>query len=134
MELYRFLPLVVKWTEFQKKWHEPKFKNWEVHFTTGSQDGCSKIFDLLIDKGQPVMVQTPTYTGTLGAVSFLKIIFTLNFINDINISFYNHIEKLDVKNDVKNDVNTAVKNDVKKDVKNGVKNEVKNWDSFLRHF
>ncbi|XP_033208130.1 kynurenine/alpha-aminoadipate aminotransferase, mitochondrial-like [Belonocnema kinseyi] len=63
-----YLPLVAKWKELQKKWHNPKFENWDVHFTSGSQDGISKMFDMLIDVRDPVMVQIPTYSATLGAL------------------------------------------------------------------
>lgn len=67
-----YLPMIEKWKEFQKKWHSPKFENWDVHFTSGSQDGCSKIFDLFINSGDPVMVQIPTYTATIGAINPLQ--------------------------------------------------------------
>ncbi|OXU18971.1 hypothetical protein TSAR_007721 [Trichomalopsis sarcophagae] len=61
-------PLLKKWRELQSKWHSPPYADWDVHFVTGSMDGCSKIFELLIEEGTPVMLQTPTYTGILGAV------------------------------------------------------------------
>ncbi|XP_033217726.1 kynurenine/alpha-aminoadipate aminotransferase, mitochondrial-like isoform X2 [Belonocnema kinseyi] len=74
-----FIPLMAKWKEFQEKWHAPKFPNWDVHFVTGSQEGCFNIFELLINSGDAVMVQTPTFTGTLRAMlplqpDFLEII------------------------------------------------------------
>ena len=68
MFAHRYPPLVKKWREFQKKWHSPKTKDWDVYFTTGSMDGCNKAFQLLVEEGDPVMVQSPTYTGILGAV------------------------------------------------------------------
>ncbi|XP_043472014.1 kynurenine/alpha-aminoadipate aminotransferase, mitochondrial-like, partial [Leptopilina heterotoma] len=63
-----YLPLVDKWRKFQEQWHAPKFNDWDVHFTAGSQEGCSKIFELFINTGDSVMVQTPTYTATLRAI------------------------------------------------------------------
>ncbi|XP_051159721.1 kynurenine/alpha-aminoadipate aminotransferase, mitochondrial-like isoform X2 [Leptopilina boulardi] len=63
-----YLPLVEKWRNFQEQWHAPKFNDWDVHFTAGSQEGCSKIFELFINSGDSVMVQTPTYTATLRAI------------------------------------------------------------------
>ena len=35
----------------------------------GSQEGYCKILDLILNEGEPIMVQIPTYTATLGAVS-----------------------------------------------------------------
>lgn len=63
-----YLPLVEKWRNFQEQWHAPKFNDWDVHFTAGSQEGCSKVFELLINNGDSIMVQTPTYTATLRAI------------------------------------------------------------------
>ena len=59
-----------KWRNFQEKHHSPMYSNWDVHFTSGAMEGCSKLFDMLVDDGDAIMVQSPTYTGVLGAVSF----------------------------------------------------------------
>eukprot|EP01094_Clydonella_sp_ATCC50884_P004313 TRINITY_DN13341_c0_g1_i2.p1 TRINITY_DN13341_c0_g1~~TRINITY_DN13341_c0_g1_i2.p1 ORF type:complete len:319 (+),score=71.50 TRINITY_DN13341_c0_g1_i2:202-1158(+) len=40
--------------------------------TTGSQDGLSKAFDMLIDEGDPVLVEDPTYSGALAALLPLR--------------------------------------------------------------
>ena len=50
------------------------YSNWDVHFTSGAMEGCSKLFDMLVDDGDAIMVQSPTYTGVLGAVSFQTLI------------------------------------------------------------
>ncbi|XP_077280838.1 kynurenine/alpha-aminoadipate aminotransferase, mitochondrial isoform X1 [Temnothorax americanus] len=63
-----YAPLIEKWKEFQKIWHTPKRSDWEVVFTNGSMDGCSKIFEMMIDENDPVMIQVPLYIGILGAL------------------------------------------------------------------
>jgi DNA-binding transcriptional MocR family regulator len=40
-----------------------------VCFTTGSMEGCCKIFEMIIEKGEPLMLQSPTYTGIIGSVN-----------------------------------------------------------------
>lgn len=61
--------MVKKYREFQTRWHKPLTKTWDVAITTGSQDGCSKIFEMFIEAGDAVMVQIPAYAGITGAVS-----------------------------------------------------------------
>ncbi|XP_023245687.1 kynurenine/alpha-aminoadipate aminotransferase, mitochondrial-like isoform X2 [Copidosoma floridanum] len=61
-------PLLQKWREFQTKWHSPRYDDWDVQVTTGSMEGCSKIFELILNEGDPVMAQSPTYGGILTAV------------------------------------------------------------------
>ncbi|XP_058806903.1 kynurenine/alpha-aminoadipate aminotransferase, mitochondrial-like isoform X2 [Phymastichus coffea] len=63
-----YLPLIRKWREFQERHHSPGYADWDVHFSTGSMDGCCKIIELLLEEGEPMMAQSPTYTGVLGAV------------------------------------------------------------------
>lgn len=65
----RYLPLLKKMREFQEYWHKPIYKDWDVLFTSGSMDGCSKIFEMTLETGDPVMVQVPTYDGILNAVN-----------------------------------------------------------------
>ncbi|KYQ54212.1 Kynurenine/alpha-aminoadipate aminotransferase, mitochondrial [Trachymyrmex zeteki] len=62
-------PLLEKWKEFQKTWHSPKRNDWDVTFTCGSMDACEKVFQMLIDENDPVMLQMPTYTGVIGALA-----------------------------------------------------------------
>ncbi|XP_012267836.3 kynurenine/alpha-aminoadipate aminotransferase, mitochondrial-like [Athalia rosae] len=61
-------PLIKIWREYQQRWHSPPRDDWDVVTTTGGQDAASKLFDLFIDEGDAIMVQIPTYTGTLGAI------------------------------------------------------------------
>ena len=72
--------------EFQEYWHKPIYKDWDVLFTSGSMDGCSKIFEMTLETGDPVMVQTPTYDGILNAVNLLLYYsFTIFFLS---LSFF----------------------------------------------
>ncbi|KAG7206641.1 hypothetical protein KM043_000319 [Ampulex compressa] len=64
-----YSPLVKKWQEFQKTYHSPKREDWRIAFTVGSQDGCNKIFEMILEEGEPLMMQTPTYTGVLSSVA-----------------------------------------------------------------
>ncbi|KAL6440435.1 hypothetical protein ACFW04_003156 [Cataglyphis niger] len=63
-----YKPLLEKWKEFQKTWHTPMQNNWDIAITHGSLDGCNKVFEMIIDKNDPILVQSPTYTGVIGAL------------------------------------------------------------------
>lgn len=67
-----YAPLLEKWREFQKTWHTPRHNNWDVAFTCGSMDGCNKIFEMMIDENDPVMMQAPAFTGVIGALASLS--------------------------------------------------------------
>lgn len=53
--------------------------DWDVAFTCGSLDACNKIFEMMIDENESILLQTPTYTGTLGAVGSFRIISRRSF-------------------------------------------------------
>ncbi|XP_043266614.1 kynurenine/alpha-aminoadipate aminotransferase, mitochondrial-like isoform X2 [Venturia canescens] len=61
-------PLLTKYRGFQQKWHNPPVKELDVIFMPGSQEGFCKLLDLFLNEGEPIMVQTPAYTATLGAI------------------------------------------------------------------
>ncbi|XP_076283098.1 kynurenine/alpha-aminoadipate aminotransferase, mitochondrial [Lasioglossum baleicum] len=63
-----YLPLLKKMRDFQKYWYEPKQDHWDVIFTIGSMHGCAIVFEMLLEVGDPVMLQTPTYSGILNAL------------------------------------------------------------------
>eukprot|EP01096_Ripella_sp_DP13-Kostka_P000346 TRINITY_DN10404_c0_g1_i1.p1 TRINITY_DN10404_c0_g1~~TRINITY_DN10404_c0_g1_i1.p1 ORF type:complete len:458 (-),score=164.35 TRINITY_DN10404_c0_g1_i1:6-1304(-) len=42
--------------------------NWDICVTTGSQDGLSKLFDLLLDEEDVIITENPTYSGSLSAM------------------------------------------------------------------
>ncbi|XP_066602819.1 kynurenine/alpha-aminoadipate aminotransferase, mitochondrial-like [Prorops nasuta] len=67
-----FTPLIEQYRTFQKYWHSPKRNDWDVLITPGSQNGASKVFDMFIDEGQPVMIQAPTYPGIISSVAPLQ--------------------------------------------------------------
>ena len=58
-----------KWKELQKIWHSPKYSDWDVTITTGSQDGCNKMLEMIVNEGDPLMVQMPMYAGLLSSVN-----------------------------------------------------------------
>jgi len=62
------MPEMVAWArELQQKEHAiPRpAEDWEVAFTTGSQDGIAKACSMLLHKGQSVLVEEPCYPGAL---------------------------------------------------------------------
>ncbi|XP_015180246.1 PREDICTED: kynurenine/alpha-aminoadipate aminotransferase, mitochondrial-like [Polistes dominula] len=67
-----YLPLLKKYRELQCKWHNPKRTDWNVMFFAGSQDCCSKVFEMFLNEGDPIMVQSPTYTATINSLVSLN--------------------------------------------------------------
>lgn len=67
-----YQPLVEQWIKFQKTWHTPRRNDWDVAFTCGSMDGCNKIFEMMINENDPVMIQVPTFTGIIGSLAALS--------------------------------------------------------------
>ncbi|XP_064636608.1 kynurenine/alpha-aminoadipate aminotransferase, mitochondrial-like isoform X2 [Lineus longissimus] len=68
-------PLLSWLRELQKKLHDPPLFNSENKETktdlcmvSGSQDGLSKAFDMLVSRGDNVLVEIPCYPGTLTAL------------------------------------------------------------------
>ncbi|XP_066144034.1 kynurenine/alpha-aminoadipate aminotransferase, mitochondrial [Euwallacea fornicatus] len=58
-------PLLKKLKEFTLQLHNPP--NWQdkdLIMTNGSQDGISCTLDMLVEEGDPVLVQNPLYAGT----------------------------------------------------------------------
>lgn len=52
-----------------KKEHKYETRSdWELCLTNGSQDGLSKTFDLLLDEGDYLIVDNPTYSGALASL------------------------------------------------------------------
>lgn len=52
------------------------YNDWDVLFTSGSMEGCSKVFEMILEIGDSVMIQTPTYDGILNAVKVLICLLT----------------------------------------------------------
>ncbi|KAI4886304.1 hypothetical protein NFI96_016721, partial [Prochilodus magdalenae] len=70
------IPELVSWMkELQKRLHDPPTVNFspergqmELCVTTGSQEGLCKVFEMLVNPGDNVLLDAPTYSGTLAAL------------------------------------------------------------------
>ncbi|KAM9143625.1 kynurenine/alpha-aminoadipate aminotransferase, mitochondrial isoform 2-T3 [Pangshura tecta] len=70
------IPELLSWLkDLQKSLHNPPTANYspdqgqmEICVTTGSQEGLSKVFEMLIDPGDNILLDAPTYPGTLAAL------------------------------------------------------------------
>ncbi|NXD35166.1 AADAT protein, partial [Copsychus sechellarum] len=70
------IPELLSWLkDFQRTLHDPPTANYspeqgqmEVCVTTGSQEGLSKVFEMLINPGDNILLDAPTYAGTLAAL------------------------------------------------------------------
>ncbi|KAK3567338.1 hypothetical protein QTP86_019605, partial [Hemibagrus guttatus] len=71
------IPELISWLKkLQKKLHNPPTASYspekgqmELCVTTGSQEGLCKVFEMLINPGDNVLLDAPTYSGTLAAVT-----------------------------------------------------------------
>uniref|UniRef100_A0A8C6JYG2 Aminotransferase class I/classII large domain-containing protein n=1 Tax=Melopsittacus undulatus TaxID=13146 RepID=A0A8C6JYG2_MELUD len=70
------IPELLSWLKnFQRNLHNPPTANYspeqgqmEVCVTTGSQEGLGKVFEMLINPGDNILLDAPTYSGTLAAL------------------------------------------------------------------
>jgi kynurenine/2-aminoadipate aminotransferase len=66
------LPELVEWLKgYQEKEHRPPYgsrEEWHVCVTNGSSDANSKAFDMLIQEGDYVFTENPTYSGALAGL------------------------------------------------------------------
>ncbi|XP_036238831.1 kynurenine/alpha-aminoadipate aminotransferase, mitochondrial isoform X2 [Molothrus ater] len=70
------IPELLSWLkDFQRNLHDPPTANYspeqgqmEVCVTTGSQEGLCKVFEMLINPGDNILLDAPTYSGTLAAL------------------------------------------------------------------
>nr|XP_028600125.1 kynurenine/alpha-aminoadipate aminotransferase, mitochondrial isoform X2 [Podarcis muralis] len=70
------IPELLSWLkDLQKNLHNPPTVEYqpekgqmELCVTTGSQEGLSKVFEMLINPGDTVLLDAPTYPGTLAAL------------------------------------------------------------------
>ncbi|ROL46732.1 Kynurenine/alpha-aminoadipate aminotransferase, mitochondrial [Anabarilius grahami] len=70
------IPELVSWMkDLQKSLHNPPTTGYspergqmEICVTTGSQEGLCKIFEMLVNSGDNVLLDAPTYSGTLAAL------------------------------------------------------------------
>ncbi|XP_035181325.1 kynurenine/alpha-aminoadipate aminotransferase, mitochondrial isoform X2 [Oxyura jamaicensis] len=71
------IPELLSWLKnFQRNIHNPPTANYspeqgqmEVCVTTGSQEGLCKVFEMLINPGDNILLDAPTYAGTLAALA-----------------------------------------------------------------
>uniref|UniRef100_A0AAR2LCD5 Aminotransferase class I/classII large domain-containing protein n=1 Tax=Pygocentrus nattereri TaxID=42514 RepID=A0AAR2LCD5_PYGNA len=70
------IPELISWMkELQKRLHNPPTASFspergqmEMCVTTGSQEGLCKVFEMLVNPGDTVLLDAPTYSGTLAAL------------------------------------------------------------------
>uniref|UniRef100_A0AAY5KAW1 Aminoadipate aminotransferase n=1 Tax=Esox lucius TaxID=8010 RepID=A0AAY5KAW1_ESOLU len=70
------IPELLSWMKtLQKDLHNPPTANYtaengqmDMCVTTGSQEGLSKVFEMLVNPGDNVLIDAPTYSGTLAAL------------------------------------------------------------------
>jgi len=52
----------------QKRKHNPPYDKWQVLVTTGCQDALAKAFRILLNRGDTVLTENPTYSAALSVV------------------------------------------------------------------
>lgn len=63
------LPSFVEWVNsYIRKFHRPQIKDWSICVSTGSQDALSKAFEMILEAGDVIFVDIPTYPGALSAL------------------------------------------------------------------
>jgi len=62
-------PLVERLRELQQAAHQPPLPGWDVLVSPGSQELLSKAFDMLLNDGDSVLLEEPTYSGALAAIA-----------------------------------------------------------------
>ncbi|CAL1591340.1 unnamed protein product [Knipowitschia caucasica] len=63
------IPELLTWMkDLQKSLHNPPNPHTDMCVTTGSQEGLCKVFEMLVNPGDNVLLDAPTYSGTLAAL------------------------------------------------------------------
>lgn len=63
------IPELLSWMKnLQKSLHNPPNAQMDMCVTTGSQEGLCKVFEMLVNPGDNVLLDAPTYSGTLAAL------------------------------------------------------------------
>ncbi|XP_020792101.1 kynurenine/alpha-aminoadipate aminotransferase, mitochondrial isoform X2 [Boleophthalmus pectinirostris] len=63
------IPELLTWMkDLFKSLHNPPNPHTEMCVTTGSQEGLCKVFEMLVNPGDNVLLDAPTYSGTLAAL------------------------------------------------------------------
>lgn len=59
--------------KLQIRYHSPSnFNRYEMCITNGSMEGLSKVFELLLNPEDPILIDSPCYSGSLDFVSHLN--------------------------------------------------------------
>ena len=59
--------------KLQDRYHRPiDFKRYDLCVTNGSMEGLSKVFELLLNPEEPILVDSPCYSGSLDFVSVCR--------------------------------------------------------------
>uniref|UniRef100_A0A7S1JB35 Aminotransferase class I/classII large domain-containing protein n=1 Tax=Eutreptiella gymnastica TaxID=73025 RepID=A0A7S1JB35_9EUGL len=53
----------------QQATHQPPYAEWDCIVSGGSQDLLSKVFDMLVNEGDSILLEEPTYSGALAAIA-----------------------------------------------------------------
>jgi kynurenine/2-aminoadipate aminotransferase len=75
------LPCLIDWlTEFQKLIHDPPYARQQSNLNQliivpGSEDGQCKILEMILEKGDPILITEPAYPGVLSALRPLGVKF-----------------------------------------------------------
>eukprot|EP00445_Apocalathium_hangoei_P012666 CAMPEP_0203882598 /NCGR_PEP_ID=MMETSP0359-20131031/26793_1 /ASSEMBLY_ACC=CAM_ASM_000338 /TAXON_ID=268821 /ORGANISM="Scrippsiella Hangoei, Strain SHTV-5" /LENGTH=479 /DNA_ID=CAMNT_0050802661 /DNA_START=12 /DNA_END=1451 /DNA_ORIENTATION=+ len=70
------IPEMMAWArDLQQREHAPPRPSdeWDIAFTTGSQDAISKTCEMLLTRGDSILVEEPCYPGTLAVVKPLGV-------------------------------------------------------------
>ncbi|KAM9718347.1 kynurenine/alpha-aminoadipate aminotransferase, mitochondrial isoform 2-T2 [Menidia menidia] len=63
------VPELLRWMkDLQRELHRPPDGQMDMCVTTGSQEGLCKVFEMLVNPGDNVLLDAPTYSGTLAAL------------------------------------------------------------------
>lgn len=67
--LFRQVNLLDWLKKLQKHYHNPtEFSRYDLCITNGSMEGLSKVFELLLNPNDPILVDSPCYSGSLDFV------------------------------------------------------------------
>lgn len=61
-------PLVQWLRNLQEREHSPPLPDWQVIVTTGSQDAIAKTWDMLITRGDSLLLEEPSYPGAMAVL------------------------------------------------------------------
>lgn len=70
----RYAPLITILKNIQEWFHGPQdWENKDIIMTCGAQEGLCKAVDMCMERGDPVIMPDPMYTGAIDLVRFLSL-------------------------------------------------------------